>query len=549
MRFLLLTFALCVLPEGVVARAFHVDATAGDDTSDGLTPATAWRSLAKTNAHAFEPGDSLLFRRGERWIGQFAPTGGSGTEGSPVFVGAYGEGPRPLIEGEGQVQDAVLIRNLSHWIVTTLEVTNLGATRASGSRRTGVHVLANNFGVMRGVRLRDLVVRDVNGSLVKHNTQEGHGILFAATGGQNISRFDDLVIEDCLLERTDRNGISQYRSNSNPRSTGVIIRRNRLEDIGGDGIKIWGSSGALVEHNVVKDGRMRAQDHAAGIWPFDADRTVIQFNEVSGMRGTLDGQAFDADYYCDSTIIQYNYSYNNEGGFLLLCAPGWSYSSNTIVRYNVSVADGINSARVIQLGGAITDNRIYNNTIYIAPGQNLPMISSNWWDNGVANRTHFYNNIFYVAEGGRVTYDLSASNNHLFDNNVFFGNHVGRPQDANAVLSQPLLESPGAFGAGFSTAEAYRILSTDPQFANARIVPNNGGRDFFGNPVPVDAPPHVGAHQFIESVRVLALPSRGRGNIDRGVDRAFDVRGVAYPMRSGRGAPVPLFTFPPTVQE
>ena len=50
----------------------------------------------------------------------------------------------------------------------------------------------------------------------------------------------------------------------------MVIRNNLLEDIGGDGIKIWGSNGALVEHNIIRGGRMRAQDAAAGIWPFDS---------------------------------------------------------------------------------------------------------------------------------------------------------------------------------------------------------------------------------------------------------------------------------------
>src|SRR5262249_47428808 len=158
------------------------------------------------------------------------------------------------------------------WTLTGLEITNKGATRAVATRRTGIRVVANNFGIMRGIRLRDLLVRDVNGSNVKHNTQEGHGILFAATGntsvGGQLSRFDDLVIEDCRLERTDRNGISQY-TNNGTRSTGVIIRRNALEDIGGDGIKIWGANDARVEFNTVSGGRMRALDHAAGIWPFE----------------------------------------------------------------------------------------------------------------------------------------------------------------------------------------------------------------------------------------------------------------------------------------
>jgi len=129
----------------------------------------------------------------------------------------------------------------------------------------------------------------VNGDLRK--SHEGCGIYFESRGGR-ASHFEDLVIEGCHVVRTDRNGICQ-RSGSTARSLGVVIRGNLLEDIGGDGIKVWGSNGALVEHNVLRGGRTRCEDYAAGIWPWDSDDTVIQYNEVSGMKGTKDGQGFD----------------------------------------------------------------------------------------------------------------------------------------------------------------------------------------------------------------------------------------------------------------
>jgi len=52
------------------------------------------------------------------------------------------------------------------------------------------------------------------------------------------------------LQRTDGNGICGHRenwdrSNWSP-SLHVVIRGNVLEDIGGDGIKVWGCEGSLV---------------------------------------------------------------------------------------------------------------------------------------------------------------------------------------------------------------------------------------------------------------------------------------------------------------
>jgi hypothetical protein len=551
------TVALFFITTPTAARALYLDGMDGNDSANGLTTATAWKSLTKANAFAYQPGDSLLFRRGSRQTGQFAPANGSGTAQAPIFVGAYGTGARPLVEAEGLSQDAVVIQNRNYWTLTTLEITNTGAARPTGSgnlRRTGIRVTTDNFGIMRGIVLRDLIVRDVNGSLVKHNTNEGHGILFSATGSTTVngqlSRFDSLVIEDCRLAHTDRNGISQYTSNGS-RSTRVVIQRNLLEDIGGDGIKIWGSDYALVERNTLRGGRMRAQDHAAGMWPFEAKGTVIQFNEVSGMRGTVDGMAYDADYRCDSTLIQYNYSYNNEGGFILMCAPGNSYSTNTVVRYNISVNDGVNSARVIQLGGKITNTRIYNNTFYIPGHKDVPIIASNEWDGGNADSTFFYNNIFHVAPGGRGSYVWDKSTRNYFGHNVFSGNHSGWPTaDSSAILTPPDFASPGDTLPGPAGPESYKLLQAiGSSPGSGRFISNNGGRDFFGNPLPIGAP-SVGAHQIAGPIGIrpkseVRIPGKRAASSGRSVD----VRGVVRdPLnedsKDADRTVVPLFTLP-----
>ena len=75
---------------------FHVDSAAGDDTADGLTPQTAWRTLERVDMAATRPGDKILFRRGGLWRGGFRPK--SGTPENPVLYGAYGEGPKPILQ-------------------------------------------------------------------------------------------------------------------------------------------------------------------------------------------------------------------------------------------------------------------------------------------------------------------------------------------------------------------------------------------------------------------------------------------------------------------
>ena len=344
------------------AATYHVDNESGKDTNSGTATNQAWRTLDRVNRTTFKPGDAILFKAGTRYAGQLKPTGsGSLSNGVfiPIRIGRYGEGARPRIDGAGRVLDTLLLRNVEFWEVADLEITNTGERREPW--RTGVRIVSDSYGAIRHIVLTNLYVHDVNGDLRK--THEGCGIYFESRG-RGGSHFEGLRIENCHLARTDRNGICQRTSNRG-RSTGVIIRGNLLEDIGGDGIKTWGSNGAIIENNVIRGGRMRCDDYAAGIWPFDCDDTLIQFNEVSGMKGTKDGQGFDSDYRCRRSVFQYNYSHDNEGGFMLICSPGDSYNEDTVIRYNISQNDGINSARVFQVGGGVKNTLIYNNTIYV----------------------------------------------------------------------------------------------------------------------------------------------------------------------------------------
>ena len=439
---LLRTFWLALsLTSACPARTYHFDAAAGNDSRDGFTPATAWQSLEKFNASVFHPDDHILFKSGQHWLGQLRPQGSGAGSARPITLGRYGEGDLPEIRGEGRYPETVLIEDVEYWSVTDLAVTNLGAATAPG--RSGVHIHAQALKLMHGITLRGLHVYDVNGDLRK--SHEGQGILFEASAKTHAA-FDGILIENCRLERTDRNGICQ-RGLGDARSTHVIIRSNILTDIGGDAIKLWGTNGGIIEKNIVRNARARCSDSAAGIWPFACDDTLIQYNEVSGTKGTKDGQAFDSDYICKRTIIQYNYSYQNEGGFILICSPGNSYNLDTIVRHNVSVHDGIDSGRVIQIGGNPANTHFYNNTLVIGPQQHLPMISFNEWDGGKASNTRFSNNTLIVSDGGMATYNLALASNTRFTDNVFIGRHQGLPQGVRAEvpgLPGPQLPAVGA---------------------------------------------------------------------------------------------------------
>lgn len=506
-------------------KTYYVDAEQGNDANNGFTIDLAWKTLDKVNSVTFNPGDKILFKAGGAWSGSFKPHG-SGSSENPIIVDQYGTGNKPRLAAGGAYEAPVVLENIEYWEVNNLELTNLGPTMEQS--RFGLVVRVKDYGTMHHIYIRNLFVHDVNGWLPKLNAKEGAGIYFEARGTVE-SKFDDLRIENNVLRNVDRNGIAQYYdfgyhkwnvSDSEPtkqsyRSTNVIIRGNVLEDIGGDGIKIWGSDGSLIEHNVVRGAQMRSKDASAGIWPFDSNNTLVQYNEVSGVHGTIDGQAFDADFFTTNTIFQYNYSHDNDGGFMLLCSPGIAYSDGTVVRYNISQNDGSPGSSIFNFGGKATNSYIYNNTIYVSADKaGYPVFRSGSWENGSPSNAKFMNNIFYI-EGSLTGYG-KLGENFTFDHNAFYGNSFAdQPLDSNPITGDPGLIMPGGADFGMSSAAAYglkpdsvgvnagatvddadlgtKLLGTPGLFLDQPFVNANPGKDFFGRTVDT---PDLGAIEF-----------------------------------------------------
>jgi hypothetical protein len=86
----------CTLENDDDCFTYYVDATGGDDSSDGLSPATACKSMGKVGAASLAPGESVGFKRGELWRETFVISS-SGEAGHPVRFGAYGSGDKPVI--------------------------------------------------------------------------------------------------------------------------------------------------------------------------------------------------------------------------------------------------------------------------------------------------------------------------------------------------------------------------------------------------------------------------------------------------------------------
>lgn len=422
------------------AETYYLDSTKGADTNNGLSPTLAWRSLARLRDFALKPGDTILLTAGSTWKEPLVISR-SGRKGAPITIGRTGIGPRPRIDAGGVSQHGVAILNAEYVSVSGLEVTNDGPPAGP---RFGVLVAAENFGVTRNITVRDMYIHDVRGT---NDRKDNGGIVFRAMGERLPTRFEGISIERNIIWRVDRSGIAGISDQVTTArwfpSRQVVIRDNYLEDIGGDGIVPRATDAALIEHNIVRYAASRAPGYNVAIWQWSTDNSLIQLNEAAFTRGRYDGQGFDSDYNSRRTTIVHNYSHDNAGGFVLICAPGRRTTDNlgnrgTIVRSNVSRNDG---SRIFQLSGGISDVRIERNVIWVPKGQDVQMVAATEWQ-GWASDVRFRDNVFAVAgtarygrETGRNGPDYLIAPGFLpaehieFSGNSFLGRHVDPPGD------------------------------------------------------------------------------------------------------------------------
>ncbi len=486
-------FLLTILSLLLSGTTFYVSSSQGDDTNSGMSPEQAWQTLEKVSGSSFEPGDRILFRAGDEFIGQLV-VNSSGEEGAPIVFGKFGDGPKPIINSAptpgGSYIASILIRNQSFIELEDLEVTNDRQVFRPGENQQqgyGIYVHNNGAGVMEHFHFRNLTVRDVYAITtegVDFDDLQVAGIYFRTernTNPNNLRQIRDVIVEDCFVTRTGKfgmwmqhgGGLQGVGDDMTNRNKNIIFRNNHTYHTGGSGITPGRSYNLLMEHNRFEfpgsgiDPRMA--NRGSGAWFFSGRNIIAQFNTIISARGPMDTYSIHIDHGNENVIVQFNYSEDSEGGFAEILGN----NVNSVYRYNVSVNDGFRpnarSMWVSDYAGPNSQirsegNYIYNNTIYLSQNR----------DTGLLFRGHdsfVFNNIVMAAPGstiGEIEYvvDITNDDEFIVSNNLFHGdirqNFID--VDPNSVTGNPLFLNPGG-----TDIESYRLLPDSPAI-NAGIA-------------------------------------------------------------------------------
>jgi len=153
------------------------------------------------------------------------------------------------------------------------------------------------------------------------------------------------------------------------------------------------------------------------------------------------------------------------------------------------------------ISGPCKNTRIYNNVIYInrKPDDKIDrtILKMDNWGGPWPEDTLLANNIFYVDD--EASFQFGEDKRTVFRNNVYYGKIINRPEDAAACAQNPMFQRPpNGTTSGFTALKAFTLQKGSPCIAAGLPIPNNGGRDLFGNPVATDGPNCIGVHETID---------------------------------------------------
>ena len=521
----------------------------GNDNSTGTSPTDAWKTINKLNEQSFASGDSILFERGGIWQGMFHLQG-SGSPSNPVVVSAFGVPslPNPTIDGDG-FQAAILIYNDSHITIEHLTLTNqsshldangvvkklptfLGETNDWGSGknvRFGIKVVADIMS-LEDIVVNDVYIHDIYPTPTNPENQHlGYGIKFenrSDTLNGLINTIDHITIEDVEVTRTGHYGLwikaLGLAGNEEIKNEDVLVTGCVFSHTGGSGFVPNRSRDVIVEHCVFNHTGSSIDDRmwkrGSGTWPFKCERVFIQHNRLMNAHGPQDSYSAHIDYGNKDVVVQYNLSFNNEGGFAEVLGD----NINCGFRYNISINDGYREdpeglewnkkGKIFWVstfcGGTVRcpsqGTFFYNNTIYVDSTLNPEIYV---WPE--AGDIHILNNLIRMDADGETLHSLleSTDNEYEISSNLFYpASRIDLDPflNENALMVNPLFLETSA-SIPVQSALNFQLQPGSPAIGEGTLIAgsgnpldflaNNGGRDFFGQPVSPNAQPSIGAIQ------------------------------------------------------
>lgn len=515
------TRKVTVKQTAIAAGTYYVDSASGNDTNNGLSPSSAWRTIDKVNGLALSPGTTILLKRGGFWRNQLNVTR-TGTATAPITYGAYGTGPQPIITGSeiltGWTQhDAAnsIWKAAYTWnspiepSFTTVDLafvygevavkkTSISQLRAVGdwyytngvmytyspSIPTHFEVGVRNYGVYACDKLRvkyivveDIEIRNANYKSILVGQYNDNWIIRNVTAHRNGRRED---VEDGGIGN-DRAGIN-VRNCDNTLITGCTVFLT-----GSNGIQVTGGSNNIIEKCTVYDVQHHCIDMKGSPY-YTCRDNIIRYNTVFQRPQTRNNQhgivlTDDSSQPITDTKIYGNLVYGiHDIGYLI-----FGYTNNNVELYNNTCYNCHRDYVLLNMG---SNRVIVKNNVGMTTYNNWhPVFSLE--NTTIANKTVDYN--LWIKKGvdnavvqiGYTPYrDLASW-------------RAATGFDTHSILADPLFVNVGAYD--------FRLQSNSPAIDKGTYLGIE--IDKGGNLVPQGGAPDLGAYEYVSQSAGNAAPS------------------------------------------
>jgi hypothetical protein len=169
-------------------NTFYV-ASNGNDANTGTSILSPWKSISKVNSKSVNPGDKILFRRGDTWSEVLTPTS-SGNSSSPIIYDCYGAGNLPTIDGGSVRNNCISLNGVSYVTIRNFRVQNS---------------VVNSNGDIHAINTNNLRIESCDCYITSH-------------GGVNIESSSNAYIGFCSM--------SSPVTNSNNHADGIYSQKN-----------------------------------------------------------------------------------------------------------------------------------------------------------------------------------------------------------------------------------------------------------------------------------------------------------------------------------
>jgi hypothetical protein len=408
----------------LVATTFLLSATtyyvsnAGNDSNNGTSQSTAWKTISKINGRTFAAGDNILFKKGDTWR-ETLTIPSSGTSTSYITFGSYGSGNRPKIYGSTKlITWTVYSGNIWTSSTTVKDPYSVDGYKAEiffeeGTNLIWGHVKKSSISACTkeydwtwsSSHIYIYSTDDPNESYTSIEAPQ-RGIVINLNNKQYIT-IDGLDVRYSSLAL-----IKEVYPASN--LTGLTIKNCHVAGVGtkgstvGYGLSLWHSK-ALIQNNIIHDcGRRACSYNIDNSVAVSLSNVTIEFNEFyHGFHTTGPDIGHTGSSTFDNFIIRNNYIWDD---------PTWVMDGVEYIEDAVGIFVGNNSPTT----GKFQNFYIYDNIIKNNPFKGMEF-------SGTTSNVNIYNNTFYgynptSTQFGAQIYINANTKTLNIKNNIFYDN-------------------------------------------------------------------------------------------------------------------------------